>query len=163
MGPLSAKMLAMTSGAELGKRVYQARSRRRMSANQLGKLVGVGHGHIRLLEKGGIDSPGVDLIRRIAEALDVSAAFLLEGERAETGIAEERGRYNTTNPALEGVQVNLMAIGEMDSEEFEDLVQQIARRREKLERDRKEERDATARRRKALGQGGPADSEVPPA
>lgn len=72
----NAKMLAMASGEEIGIRVYEARQRAGISANRLGKMVGVGHGHIRLLERGGIPSPGFELVRKIAGALGLQVTDL---------------------------------------------------------------------------------------
>jgi transcriptional regulator with XRE-family HTH domain len=74
---LRAKILTMNEGQEIGQRIREAREARSLSMNALAKLVGTRHGHISLLESGGIPKPSVGLITRIADALEVPLDSLL--------------------------------------------------------------------------------------
>jgi transcriptional regulator with XRE-family HTH domain len=167
MGVNSAKILAMPNGPEIGKRVYEARRRAGISANKLAQMVGTRHHHIRLLETGGIDSPGTELISRIASALDVPLAGLM-GEAPLTpryiGDAYEAVEDDpvvVNQPSymeqVRNIQVNLQTLGELDEEALDtvqEIVEGLIERRMRME---KEERDAARRRRKAPDKAGPAD------
>jgi transcriptional regulator with XRE-family HTH domain len=147
MAVCHAKILAMLTGAEIGKRVFEAREAIGMSANKLAKLVGTRHQHIRLLENGGIESPGTELIQKIAMALDVPVSWLL-------GVEEPSEPFVLKGPPymehVRDIQVNLQTLGELDEgalDEVDAIVRAMIERRMKTE---KEERDA-ARRRRAAG------------
>lgn len=61
----------------IGGRVRQLREERGMSQFELGKRSGVDSSYINRLEKGERDNPGVDVVQRLAAALETTMAYLL--------------------------------------------------------------------------------------
>lgn len=107
-----------------------------MSMNQLGKLARTTHHHIRLLEKGGIASPGIELLGNIASALGL----------AVSEITGEEVQESSEDPGLSELQMNALAIRKLDPEEYEMVVRQLAERRAFVEKRAEEEKE---RRRRA--------------
>lgn len=136
---LPAKMLAMSSGAEIGLRVRELREARGWSMNYLAKLVSTRHGHISMLETGKIPRPSSDFVSRLASALNVTIDDLAGAPDLVEEMAEEyysdQQQSDKYIEGLDGVDVNLLAIKRLDPEEFKLLVRQLAERRAKVERD----------------------------
>lgn len=61
-----------------GARLKWARKRKGLSQTQLGDLVNVSHATINRYENG-VSEPSIDMIKKLAEVLDVSVEFLIEG------------------------------------------------------------------------------------
>lgn len=145
-------MIFMDGVADLGKRIERLRLERGIEDRAvLARIAGVSYHLIYKLETGRGKEPQMSTITKLAEALDVPVEVLLGRER-------EAVRPSVAGDArLEGGDINLLAIKEIDQEEFQMLLQQLADRRAKLERERKEERSAQRRRSKAAKQAGSQD------
>ncbi len=77
----------MTPIADFAKRIKELRARRDMSQAQLAKLAGISHGYLSRIEIG-MQSPTLEVIEKLALALRVKPAVLLE--------------YGSTNPPNRG-------------------------------------------------------------
>ena len=64
---------------QLGDRIGKARRRCGLSGAELARRIGIERQHLSALEKSRIPNPGVLLVEKIAEALNVSADYLLSG------------------------------------------------------------------------------------
>jgi transcriptional regulator with XRE-family HTH domain len=137
----------------IGERVRRLREVKKLTQRQLGMRAGTSGSYVSQLEAGILIRPGVVQLTGIAAVLQVPLQELVSGATAED-------QPRVVDPRLQGVHLNLLAIEELDQEEFQEIVEQIARRKEKLERERKEERRAARRRRKAAQQARPADSQA---
>lgn len=61
----------------LGERVHAARTKSSLTQQQLATAAGTSSGVISEIERGVYKSPGIDLVRRIADALGVSIDSLV--------------------------------------------------------------------------------------
>jgi transcriptional regulator with XRE-family HTH domain len=137
----------------IGSTIKRLREEIGLSQRQVEERAGLANGYISLVEKGE-RTPKAGTLTKIAQALRVPIAALVGDDQAsglEIGSAD-----------LEGVDVNLLAIKAMDREEFELIARQLAERREKLERERKEFRRAERRRLALAKSPGQADKEEEP-
>jgi len=73
----------MTPATIIGSRIRAARKARGLTQIELGEVVGIAQPQVSALERGATRNPKADTLRALAEALDVSADYLLglEGDR----------------------------------------------------------------------------------
>jgi transcriptional regulator with XRE-family HTH domain len=64
---------------QLGDRIAKARRRCGLSGTALAERIGIAKQHLSAIETGRIPDPGVLLVEKIAEALNVNADYLLSG------------------------------------------------------------------------------------
>jgi transcriptional regulator with XRE-family HTH domain len=64
-----------------GTRLWAARTEAGMSARELARQAGCTGQYIGLAESGGVASPGIDMVRRLAAALKVDADWLAFGTK----------------------------------------------------------------------------------
>jgi transcriptional regulator with XRE-family HTH domain len=75
--------LSMTT---LGQKLYATRKKNRFTLAALAKVVGSSPSYLSSLERDLIPNPSVTIIRRLADAMEVSVAFLLDDSTEfETG------------------------------------------------------------------------------
>ena len=67
---------------QLGQRIKALRVRKNLTQLELARLVGISPTHISAIEIGKVTNPGIELIQRIAEALETT--ILLGGETARS-------------------------------------------------------------------------------
>jgi transcriptional regulator with XRE-family HTH domain len=93
-------MLAMTEPVKIGQHVAVARKQAGLSQYALAHRVGVSATYIQKLERGEIETPAIDKLRRMADVLGVPVAYFVTEESAQ--LAEERARYEfNRDPALD--------------------------------------------------------------
>jgi transcriptional regulator with XRE-family HTH domain len=172
----------------LGQRLKALREERGWSLRQAAERAGISHEQVRDMEAGNVPNVTWKKLSQLARAYGTTAVNLIgaqwfddtfgdvgvirvplpesetdSGTEAAVGagnhIKEVRPDYSSE---LKGVDVNLLAIKEMDEEEFELIARQLAERREKLERERREMRNAQRRRSKAAKQARQADKDKEP-
>lgn len=68
----------------LAERLREARERAGLSARALDEKAGITPGHTTLIESGRRESPAVETIRKLAEALGVSIDWLVTGRESGT-------------------------------------------------------------------------------
>lgn len=71
-----------TSKAAFGKRLTTAREAKNLTKQKLGELVSVHHSQIGRYEKGEA-SPAAEVLKKMANALDVSTDFLMNGTTSD--------------------------------------------------------------------------------
>ncbi len=98
--PLSPRKAA--AARAFGERLQSRRIELGFSQRELAKLSGVDNGLISRIEAGESRSPTAETVGRLARALGVSSAFLLEGK-------EESGRVVRPSDPLELLRRSLMA------------------------------------------------------
>jgi transcriptional regulator with XRE-family HTH domain len=129
------------------------------SPGQLSRLARVSRPQILDIEAGAVRYPRRETIMALCESLGLDYEWLYSSEESGGAVRDTANDYAAQ---LEGVDVNLLAIKEMDKEEFVLIARQLAERREKLERERREMRNAQRRRSKAAKQAGQADQDQEP-
>lgn len=73
------EVLDMTDTADdFSERLRTLRKQKKLSQTELGKLASLHYTHIGRFERG-ISRPGSDSLKRLADALDISSDYLLEG------------------------------------------------------------------------------------
>jgi transcriptional regulator with XRE-family HTH domain len=72
----------VTSEANLPARLKLKRLQKGLSQTELAERTQLSHVHVGRIEKGQ-SQPTADVIRRLAEALEVSSGYLLDGETSE--------------------------------------------------------------------------------
>lgn len=72
-----------------GKRIEQRRKEKNIKQYDLAKLIGLTQQTISSYEKGK-NKPSIDILRRLAEELDVSSDYLLYGNVVNKGLTEEQ-------------------------------------------------------------------------
>ena len=72
---------------DFADRLKQLRKQQGLSQSQLGDLVGVHYNHIGRYERG-TSQPSADVLSKIADILDISSDYLLEGERDSAVVAD---------------------------------------------------------------------------
>ena len=77
----------------IGRRIRKARLRCDLKGSELAKRVGIERQHLYAIETNKIKDPGALLIDRIAEAMNVSADYLLSGR------LEPRRRFSELDAA----------------------------------------------------------------
>lgn len=97
---------------ELGRRVKALRERMRMSGSLLAMKIGVSRGYIGDIENGRVN-PSLDVLRRLAEALETTVAHL---------VGEEEGP--TWREEVDGIIVHLRgpAVGDLTPEERQSII-----------------------------------------
>lgn len=147
------------NGIEIGRRVKEEREKRRpkWSARLLAHKAGISHSYVSHLEQGMYERPGVAMLQKIADALDIGFFDLIGIDPSEAQLREEQPPY-TPDPIIEDMNVNALAIGAIDRDALEHIAFQLRAMREKVERDAAEEKRAERRRQKDAGQAGPPDS-----
>jgi transcriptional regulator with XRE-family HTH domain len=65
----------------LGDRIRKARRRCGFSGAELARLIGIARQHLHAIETNKTLDPGALLVERVAEALNVSADYLLSGRQ----------------------------------------------------------------------------------
>ncbi len=78
---LSGQSFSNGSGSDLGSRVRSLRRQRGLTLKALGRLAGLSHPFLSQVERG-LARPSVTSVERIAEALNVSVAYLWAPERS---------------------------------------------------------------------------------
>lgn len=73
----------VTSSKALGARIAHWRKRRGLNSQQLARKAAVGHSYLRSVEAG-LDSPSTYWVAKVADALDIDAEILYEGDREDT-------------------------------------------------------------------------------
>ena len=116
-------------GVGIGEKVREERERRGWSARTLAQRAGVSHAYVSHLEAGQYTRPGVEQLRRLAGALGVGVEYLIG----------EEGREES-DQQLQEIQVNLLAIRELDPEALDQLAGIIEAMKEKVERRYRRER-----------------------
>jgi transcriptional regulator with XRE-family HTH domain len=151
---------SMTAKA-IGDRIKAQRMARDWSQGQLAFRAQVNSSHISMVERG-LRKPKRETLAKIAGAFGLTLVELLgqDYEEGRTPIHEQTAEELVLG--LEGVNVNLYAIKELDPEEFVLIARQLAERREKLEREWREMRNAQRRRSKAAKQAGQGDTKEEP-
>ncbi len=71
-----------TSKAAFGKRLTAAREAKSLTKDKLGKVIGVHHSQIGRYEKGDA-SPSAEVLKKMANALNVSTDYLMNGSTAD--------------------------------------------------------------------------------
>jgi len=115
----------------IGERVKRLRERRGWSQRMLGMKATTSGSYISQLEGGLLPRPGMDQLRRIALALEVT----LEEVIGDSPI-DEAGESWMDDPTIAMIHDQLRRIGELDPGELNVIAQVLQIRREKLERDR---------------------------
>lgn len=64
----------------IGQRIHSIRKTKQMTLKELGRLIGLGESTIQRYEKGQIKSIDINILKKIAEAMRVQAAELLDWE-----------------------------------------------------------------------------------
>lgn len=82
-------MADMSEG--FSERLRTLRKQKSLSQTELGKLAGLHYTHIGRFERG-VSRPSGDTLKRLAEALDVSSDYLLEGSTEEAAKAKFEDR-----------------------------------------------------------------------
>ncbi len=67
----------------IGQRIKERRKEMKMSADELGKLLGKDRSTIYRYEKGDIENLPLDILEPIADALETTPAYLMGWEKAE--------------------------------------------------------------------------------
>ncbi len=67
------------TASDFSERLRTLRKQKKLSQTELGKLASLHYTHIGRFERG-ISRPGSDSLKRLADALDISSDYLLEGE-----------------------------------------------------------------------------------
>jgi transcriptional regulator with XRE-family HTH domain len=73
------------------ERLRTLRKQRNLSQTELAKLVGIHYNHVGRYERGE-SRPSADTLKRLADALDVSSDYLIEGHREEAARARFEDR-----------------------------------------------------------------------
>lgn len=84
--------MVLLRSEKLGQRLADARGRLAVSANALAKAAGLHHKTVQDIEQG-LRSPTVETVERLADALQVSPAWLAFG----IGDSHDRSRRTTGN------------------------------------------------------------------
>ncbi|HEX8220757.1 MAG TPA: helix-turn-helix domain-containing protein [Chloroflexia bacterium] len=136
-------------GKTIGERVRSIRKQNQWSMHQLAERIGSTHSYISQLERGQI-RPGIDLVTKLADALDVSIDYLVG--RAESGsptpgpkVLSERGADYVVgaaepeeepasappNSLLAGIQDDLLQIATYDPAALEYIARMVQAIKEK--------------------------------
>ena len=81
----------MTTQTTFAERLATLRKQRNLSQTKLGELIGVHYTHISRYERG-ISHPSMDTLQRLAEVLEVTGDFLLNGALQETAKSQFEDR-----------------------------------------------------------------------
>ncbi|MBF0311615.1 MAG: helix-turn-helix transcriptional regulator [Magnetococcales bacterium] len=65
----------------LGEKIRLLRKEKKLTLEQIGALTGSSKSYLWELEQGRIPTPSAEKLQRIAQALDVTASFLVDDER----------------------------------------------------------------------------------
>lgn len=117
---------------EFGKHVKELRELTNLSQRQFEERVGIGGGYMSQLENGKLPSiPKPATLRKIAHGLRISYEQLTG--IPDTEMTNKYPGYPLPNPDLDGADVNLLAVKEIDEDDYKWLVAEIKRRRDWLE------------------------------
>lgn len=82
---------SMSTPNGFAKRCRDLRRKKNLSQDELGKMVGLHYTHIGRYERG-ISRPSAEALKRMAEALGVTADYLIEGETDDVARAKLEDR-----------------------------------------------------------------------
>lgn len=68
----------------LGKKIKKLRKQRKISQGELAERVGIGASHLSRLETGRYQ-PSIEVLKKLADEMEVTADYLLSDEEAEPG------------------------------------------------------------------------------
>ena len=113
---------------ELGVSVLLARRAKKLTQASLGKAVGVSHPTIHRIESGA-GNVTLELLEKIAAALDTDVAALLQHKDSPSRIAESPGHYGLSDDALRALRADPQLFDEFGRLLFEGkhLARTIAR------------------------------------
>lgn len=83
------------SGEEFGENIRKVRERKGFTLKELGAKSELSQSYLSDVERGNVKSPGIDVIKRIAEALEVSI-----DELADTELPQEKDNGNQDSSTL---------------------------------------------------------------
>ena len=112
----------MSLGAnQIGQTIHRLLDVRRMKPSELARQANVDQGQLSRILRG-ISYPSIESLSRIANALGVSAGYLLEDE---TGFSEGKESIENLTAALQrkpGLQVALRSIQKLDDKDQEKVL-----------------------------------------
>jgi transcriptional regulator with XRE-family HTH domain len=86
------EVLDMTdASSDFSERLRSLRKHKNLSQTELGKLAGLHYTHIGRFERG-ISRPSGDTLKRLADALDISSDYLLDGSNEDAAKAKFEDR-----------------------------------------------------------------------
>jgi transcriptional regulator with XRE-family HTH domain len=86
------EVLDMTdASSDFSERLRSLRKQKNLSQTELGKLAGLHYTHIGRFERG-ISRPSGDTLKRLADALDISSDYLLDGSNEDAAKAKFEDR-----------------------------------------------------------------------
>lgn len=88
---MAARMLENDTGDGFAERLRALRKARNLSQTQLGEKAGLHYTHIGRFERG-TSRPGGDTLKRLADALDTTSDYLLQGASDEAAAARVTDR-----------------------------------------------------------------------
>jgi len=88
---MAARMLENDTGEGFAQRLRTLRKARDLSQTQLGEKAGLHYTHIGRFERG-TSRPGGDTLKRLADALDTTSDYLLQGASDEAAAARVTDR-----------------------------------------------------------------------
>jgi len=88
---MAARMLENETGEGFAQRLRTLRKARDLSQTQLGEKAGLHYTHIGRFERG-TSRPGGDTLKRLADALDTTSDYLLQGASDEAAAARVTDR-----------------------------------------------------------------------
>ena len=127
-------------GQRVGERVNRTRKSKGWSQRMLGMRAKTSGSYISQLEAGLLSRPGIEQLRRIAEALGITLEELAGAEGSDGDKVGENQTDETASALASShpksvfiaIQEDLIAIGELDPEELELIAAVLRLRREKL-------------------------------
>lgn len=78
-----------------GKKLRECRERKKLSQNEVAKLLNTNHSIIGKYERDEV-KPSIDVVKKLADVLDTNAGFLL-GENNQTDILHDSSMLNRLN------------------------------------------------------------------
>lgn len=110
---------------EIGQKINNLRTEKKLSMRELGERIGVSHAHISKLEKG-INTPSVDLLEKIAECFNIDVSYFFTKEELFT--EDENGLLHERDLSLESLKdkYNLEIDGKpATDEEIEEMIKYV--------------------------------------
>ena len=85
---------------EMGEKIYNLRTKKGLTLEELGNMVGVGKSTVRKWEKGMIANMKRDKIAKLATALNTTPAYLMGWETEDTIVAKETDETTLSIPEI---------------------------------------------------------------
>jgi len=103
-----------TSKAAFGKRLTAAREVKELTKEKLGKIVGIHHSQIGRYEKGEA-SPSAEVLKKMANALNVSADYLMNGSTSDLAAEniQDKTLINQFNRIIELSEENKTVVSKL--------------------------------------------------